>query len=43
MFSTVIYHIIGINFYKSTVIDILVGLISLEHLQPEKNGHCLGE
>ena len=42
MFSTVIYHIIGMNFDKSIVIDILVGLSSLEHLQPEKNDHCLG-
>jgi len=43
MFRTVIYHINGINFDKSIVIDILVGLLSLEHLQPEKNDHCLGD
>jgi len=43
MFSAVIYHINGINFDKSNVIDILVGLISLEHLPSEKNDHCLGE
>ena len=42
MFSAVIYHISGINFDKSIVVDILVGLISLENLQPEKNDHCLG-
>jgi len=43
MFSTVTYHINGINFDKSNVIDTLVGLISLKHLQQEKNDHCLGE
>jgi len=43
MFSTVIYHINGINFDKSIVVEILVGLISLKHLQQEKNDHCLGE
>ena len=43
MFSAVIYHINGINFDKSIVIDILVGLVSVEHLQTEKNDHCLGE
>ena len=40
---TVIYHINGVNFDKSIVIDILVGLASLEHLQPQRNDHCLRE
>jgi len=40
---TAIYHINGISFDKSIVIDILVGLASLEHLQPERNDHCLRE
>jgi len=40
-FSTVIYPINGINFDSSIVIDILVGLASIEHLQPERNDHCL--
>jgi len=31
----------GINFDKSIVIDILVGLASLEHLQPQSNDNCL--
>jgi len=35
------YIIYGINFDKSIVIDILVGQASLEHLQPERNDHCL--
>jgi len=33
----------GINFDKSIVIDILVGLASLEHLQPQRNDNCLRE
>jgi len=41
MFSIVIYRINGINFDSSVVIDILVGLASLEHLQPERNDHYL--
>jgi len=38
-----IYHINSINCDSSIVIDILVGLASLEHLYPERNDYCLRE